>query len=214
MRNHSESKAFTAPAENGKGWVCARTSSKKIENYRQLSQQKAPRAEANSNLVTHYIADTRSASYGLRMKPRGWGGESQNGTLRLNDISENRLIATCGQETAKSPVFSRTQARWSYRQKLRTINSSLVDAQNQNLTGKKISSVTDNSLLLLCGAKEPHQQKDGHHCRYNIGMGTLPGTLMAACSDTLFTPNNHRCIGHCGHNPPHLRPQNRSILKP
>jgi hypothetical protein len=58
--------------------------------------------------------------------------------------------------------------------------------KNQNLAGKKISSATDNSVILLCGAKEPYQRKEGHHCRYSIGMGTLPGTLMVACSDTLF----------------------------
>jgi len=42
-------------------------------------------------------------------------------------------------------------------QNLRTINSNLVDAQNQISTGKKISSATDNSLLFIRGAKQPHQ---------------------------------------------------------
>lgn len=42
-------------------------------------------------------------------------------------------------------------------QNLRSINSNLVDAQNQISTGKKISSATDNSLLFVCGAKQPHQ---------------------------------------------------------
>ena len=63
-------------------------------------------------------------------------------------------------------------------QNLRTINSNLVDAQNQISTGKKISSATDNSLLLIRGAKQPHQQKERHHCCHKVSVGNLPGTAM------------------------------------
>ena len=42
-------------------------------------------------------------------------------------------------------------------QNLRTINNNLVDTQNQISTGKKISSATDNSLLLVRRAEQPHK---------------------------------------------------------
>ncbi len=42
-------------------------------------------------------------------------------------------------------------------QNLRTINSNLVDTQNQIATGKKIATAKDNSLLFVGGAEEPHE---------------------------------------------------------
>ena len=91
-------------------------------------------------------------------------------------------------------------------QNLRTINSNLVDAQNQISTGKKISSATDNSLLFIRGAKQPHQQKERHHRCYEISIGNFPGPTMVAPGNNLFPFNNYRRIGSSSHDSPQNSP--------
>ena len=81
-------------------------------------------------------------------------------------------------------------------QNLRTINSNLVDAQNQISTGKKISSATDNSLLLIGRPEKPHQQKERHHSRYEICIGDLPrAAMMTHCR--IFRSPARYCLMVC-----------------
>ena len=65
-------------------------------------------------------------------------------------------------------------------QNLRTINSNLVDTQNQIATGKKIATAKDNSLFFIGGPEEPHQQKERHHRRHEIGIGDFPCAAVVA----------------------------------
>lgn len=87
-------------------------------------------------------------------------------------------------------------------QNLRSINSNLVDTQNQIATGKKIATAKDNSLLLVRCPEKPHQKEECHHGRHEIGIGDLPGAaVMAALNDLLALDDNGRSrVG--GHVPP------------
>ena len=87
-------------------------------------------------------------------------------------------------------------------QNLRTINSNLVDAQNQISTGKKISSATDNSLLLVCRPEKPHQQKESHHRSHEVSIGNFPGTPMMSARNDFLSLDNDRRIGCSGHRSP------------
>lgn len=68
-------------------------------------------------------------------------------------------------------------------QNLRSINSNLVDAQNQIATGKKIATAKDNSLFLVRGAEQPHEQKERHHRRNEVGIGDLPSPAVMPVFD-------------------------------
>ena len=87
-------------------------------------------------------------------------------------------------------------------QNLRTINSNLVDTQNQIATGKKIATAKDNSLLFIRGAEEPHQQKERHHRGHKVGIGHLPSAAVVAALNDLFALDDNRRVAVGGHPSP------------
>ena len=87
-------------------------------------------------------------------------------------------------------------------QNLRTINSNLVDTQNQIATGKKIATAKDNSLLFVGGAKEPHEKEERHHGGHEIGVSDLPcAAMVTALNDLLPLDDDWRFVA-VGHGPP------------
>ena len=99
-------------------------------------------------------------------------------------------------------------------QNLRTINSNLVDAQNQISTGKKISSATDNSLFLVRGAEQPHQQKERHHSCHKVSVGDFPRPAMVTSGNDLFTLDNNRRARRSRHTSPQTSPPLSAYRKP
>ena len=79
-------------------------------------------------------------------------------------------------------------------QNLRTINNNLVDTQNQIATGKKIATAKDNSLFLIRGTEEPHEQKERHHRRDEVGIGHLPGAAMMTALNNLLALDDYRRV--------------------
>ena len=99
-------------------------------------------------------------------------------------------------------------------QNLRTINSNLVDTQNQIATGRKIATAKDNSLFLIRRPEEPHHQEERHHRSDEIGVGHFPGAAMMTASNDLLALDDNGRFGFSGHTTtPHL-PPNREPIAP
>jgi hypothetical protein len=87
-------------------------------------------------------------------------------------------------------------------QDLRTINSNLVDTQNQIATGKKISTAKDNSLLFVRRPQKPHQQKERHHRGHEVRIGHFPRAAMVASGYHLLALHDNGRDRFGGHTPP------------